>query len=309
MLPEHIEYTGEYGVELGVFIPFVHFLKKNGVLKGVKIITYSGMRPYYFFLEDYEYQEKNEIRIFKYNLSRWFLPEHLQDEDALFKKGETVTGFLPPNYKKQFSGKMLSQLPLLLLQNKFNIEWNHDSPKNYFNIDELQYIFTELQDVFQIVYIRTNNYRDPSYSCDNNEIDSLNINDKEIIIQQFPKVVLIEKLLSENLSINFNMFKCHLESDAEVTISTIGGFNFFDAYFPSKHLIYKKEAPDIYNKTYYQNQHNLCCPGESSDIMFASNEDELKKYIQELKIMYKRPKIDMDSIMKAIDENTNISVL
>src|ERR1044072_1308639 len=53
-----IEYTGEFGAEVATFIPFVAWLKAEGLLSGRRVLTYPGMRPYYFFLEDREYSEK-----------------------------------------------------------------------------------------------------------------------------------------------------------------------------------------------------------------------------------------------------------
>ena len=47
-----IEYTGEYGAELTTFLPFAFWLKTQGLLSGRRVVTYRGMRPYYYFLED-----------------------------------------------------------------------------------------------------------------------------------------------------------------------------------------------------------------------------------------------------------------
>lgn len=283
MLPDRIEYTGEYGAELGVFVPFVHFLKKSGILKQSKIISYSGMRPYYFFLDDSEYEEKNNSRVHIACFNRHFLPEHLRNDDNIFDKGETIENFLPPNYNDFFNDVIKTPLPLLIVQNKFNSEWG-DNPKNFLNLQELNYLFTELQDIYNIVYIRTNEFRGTGYSHDHNEDMSFKIEDKETISSKFPKVVLIENLMFQYPNITFNTLKCLLQSSAKVTISTIGGYNFFDAYFPSKHLIYKKDAPELYSKNFYQNQHDLLCPGRSSEILFAKNENEFNECIKQLKV-------------------------
>ena len=51
MLRQHsmLEYSGEFGAEKTTFLPFVARLKQEGHLKGRKIVTYDGMRPYYYF--------------------------------------------------------------------------------------------------------------------------------------------------------------------------------------------------------------------------------------------------------------------
>ena len=57
-----IAYTGEFGAEITTFIPFVFWLKTRGMLSGRRVLTYAGMRPYYYFLDDAEYSEKPDAR-------------------------------------------------------------------------------------------------------------------------------------------------------------------------------------------------------------------------------------------------------
>jgi len=293
-LPECIEYTGEYGTEIGVFIPFIYFLQKNNYLKtcGTKIRSYTGMRPYYFFLEDSQFEMKNETRIWVDHNKRFFLTEELSNDDMLFYNGTNVNYYMPPDYAQHFKGYIQSTRPLLVMQNKYNSEWD-GPPLNYFTLDDLRYIFTELQDLYEIIYFRTNNFRIPGYAYDHNEFDIEQFYDKEMITNEFPKITVIEQLIQRNnLVIDFNTLKCFLLAEAKATISTIGGFNFFNAYFPSKHLIYRSNyynAPiyvqNMYVKQFYQNQHNMLCPGRSSDILFASNTEELKNYVHILRTM------------------------
>jgi hypothetical protein len=46
-LPEILDYTGEFGAELVLFVPFCERLSANGVLQNRSIRTYAGMRCFY----------------------------------------------------------------------------------------------------------------------------------------------------------------------------------------------------------------------------------------------------------------------
>ena len=46
-LPNQLEFTGEFGSEIGLFIPFLRFLDRYDCLLDRKIITYSGMEIFY----------------------------------------------------------------------------------------------------------------------------------------------------------------------------------------------------------------------------------------------------------------------
>src|SRR5689334_20147291 len=57
-IPDTLEYTGEFGIELVAFIPFVHWLQANGHMESRRVLTYAGMRPFYYFLAHSQYAEK-----------------------------------------------------------------------------------------------------------------------------------------------------------------------------------------------------------------------------------------------------------
>ena len=63
-----IVYTGEFGAEIITFVPFIFWLKTRGMLSGRRVLTYAGMRPYYYFLDDAEYTEQSGDRA-------WLPPE------------------------------------------------------------------------------------------------------------------------------------------------------------------------------------------------------------------------------------------
>jgi hypothetical protein len=260
-----LEYTGEYGIEVATFVPFIHYLKQSGV-PSLKVITYKGMAPYYYFLEDYELGFKDQCRYWIAPDFRMFLPPHLRNDDKLFKESShshPPSMMSPPNfYEKYVKYPRLFQddKPIFVIQNKYNSEWG-GPPRNFFDLDDLVEIIENLKKRFTIVYIRSNDIRMNEYSHDDNEEMSIQLFDKELIHERYRNdVLLYEDLLRQYVNYDFNTLKCILLSQATYTLSTIGGFNFFDAYFPCRHIIYKRDTPEIYDKTFYQNQHNMFCP-------------------------------------------------
>ena len=258
-----IEYTGEYGIEVATFVPFIHFLKKSG-MSGLKVITYKGMAPYYYFLEEFELGFKDKCRYWISPDFRVFLPPHLRNDDNLFKENTHLPTMMdPPNFHEryiQFPSLFQDDKPIFVIQNKYNSEWG-GPPRNYFDLEILVEIIENVKKKFNIVYIRSNDVRLDEYSHDDNEEMSLQLYDKELIREMFRNdVLLYEDLLGQYTNYDFNKLKCILLSQATYTLSTIGGFNFFDAYFPCEHIIYKRDTPEIYDKAFYQNQHNMLCP-------------------------------------------------
>lgn len=280
-----LEYTGEYGIEVATFVPFIHYLKKT-VLLDLKVITYKGMAPYYYFLEDYELAFKDQCRYWISPDFRMFLPPHIRDDDKLFKECPYVPQMMsPPNfYEKYIQYPKLFQdnRPIFVIQNKYNSEWG-GPPRNYFDLEILVKIIENLKNMFRIVYIRSNDIRLAEYSHDDNEEMSLQLYDKELIREMFRNdVILYEDLLRQYTSYDFNKLKCILLAQAAYTLSTIGGFNFFDAYFPCEHIIYKKDTPEIYDKTFYQNQHNILC-SSPREIHMVESKDSLLSLLVSLK--------------------------
>jgi len=272
-----IEYKGEYGSEIGCFIPYIHYLCDKGFFKkhNLKVKTYYGMKPYYFFLDDDEIEFKMEMRLWIDNRFRTFLPDHLMNEDLIFSNMKSLPKMMdPPNYTKQYGSiKLPYSKPIFIIQNKYTNEWC-GPPRNYFDTLMLDNILDFITKLFTVIYIRSDDIKVPEYSYEENERFLFKFDDKAMITQKYPDVILFENLLKEYPNYDFNTLKCIIHSNALFTLSTIAGYNSFDAYFPSKHYIYKVNAPEIYSKEYYQNMHNMLCPNHR-EIYFTSNKDEL----------------------------------
>lgn len=275
-----IEYIGEYGTEVNTFVPYIYYLKKNNLLKD-KVVLYSGMKPYYYFLEDNEVLYKESNRYWIPPSARHCLPENLIDDVVFFNKynpGLPPHNFIPPPMKEYYSKyKIESSKPILILQNKYNKEWGQP-PKNFIDVKTLREILHILIPKYHVIYFRSNNLFLPGYSRDANENESLPINDKEMIKSEFMgSVTIFEDLLSK-VNTDFNMFKCVLLANAKAFVSVIGGHIDFSNYFPGTHVIYRNWLPDCFDLDFYQKQHCALCPNhyQDSKMYITTSYDELK---------------------------------
>lgn len=286
-----IEFSGEYGVELGVFIPYINYLKHHNLLNGRKVKTYNGMRPYYFFLSDEEYieKDKSEKRRWIPPQYRYFLPENIKDDDKVYSKYEVPSMYLPPDYYTFYKSQyIVSNKPIFIIQNKYNMEWG-DPPLNFFDVEQLEKILNILSKKFTVVYFRTNNFNNGNsgYSTDHNEAESYTLGDKEMIKEKWSDkdVLLIEDMV-EKLNIDFNKLKLLLLANSKYTLSTFGGINFSDAYFPCEHLVFVRKLPQQFDQQFLQNMHNLLVTRSTDnkfrDIFFTYNFKDLVTKLQSL---------------------------
>lgn len=156
-LPETLEYVGEFGAELVLFLPFVNWLSRVGLLKNRKIVTYAGMKCFYENLECAGYREKAGRRQVLQPARRpsW-LP--VKSEHNFDVKRPSPFHFFP-NFRAHFLAKKLDlklstrEKPLLIVHNKFTKEFGRE-PINHIPIPVLERIFNELKSTFSIVYIR-----------------------------------------------------------------------------------------------------------------------------------------------------------
>lgn len=127
-LPDELEYIGEFGAELVLFLPFCAWLSKAGLLKNRRIRTYRGMRCFYDDLDCLEIVEKDQPRTFvppQDRPSSW-LPVRNEHN---FDERERPALHLYPDLRSKFCNLSLApeigtaQRPLLIIHNKHDKEW------------------------------------------------------------------------------------------------------------------------------------------------------------------------------------------
>jgi len=208
-----LEYTGEYGAEITTFIPFVAWLKQECHLNGRRIVTYEGMRPYYFFLDNDEFEAKPGPRC-------W-----MSVHDRYWPSNSTFTAtaspwHVYPDYRQHFlHSSVRFRRPVIYIQNKFSLEWGV-GPINYIPLNGLHRFLELTADRFDVVYSRPHGRQTSvGYSRDDN-IDC-DYPDRPVI-NQFAHVMDFEEECSA-LGSDYNITKLEVLAQSHIFIATQGG--------------------------------------------------------------------------------------
>jgi hypothetical protein len=235
-----IEYGGEFGAEITTFIPFVHWLKSRGMLSGRRVLTYAGMRPYYYFLDDAEYAEKPGRRA-------W-----VPVEQRIWPSNSSYTATRQewhrmPDYRARFAGEgMAFERPVLFVQNKFCVEWG-EGPINYLPLKALERLFTLAGDRFDVVYSRPRALeRRGAYAADDNsDCDYPDL----ALARRFPAVLVLEDHVVAN-GLDYNLTKLQIAAKAHLFVAVQGGGAHLLACFGDSLLLLLHRVGDEYPHCY-----------------------------------------------------------
>jgi hypothetical protein len=227
-LPEVIKYEGEFGAEIVNFLPFIYNLHLRGLLENRKVSTYSGMKPYYYFLGRQKIIERKENRFWIPQAERWW-PNSNEHHRV------PTSGELYPSFERSLKGA-----EVLFIQNKFCIEWD-EGPINFLSIDLLHQIFEKTKGRFNVVYSRQGILSNDSalgISIDHNK--ELNFDDLELC-EKYPHVMVLEKRRFGDLR-PYNSRKLHWINKAFLLAGVQGGSNYPWAYLKKDALILHKRG-------------------------------------------------------------------
>ena len=225
-LPPVLECSGEFGAELNSFVPFVYWLHQAGRMRGRKVLTYRGMRAFYFFLDDSQLIEKPTPRAYVAPQQR---PSWLPNRDDHASRRSAFEMF--PDYRARFGGdaRFACDRELLVVHNKFSVEWDR-APVNYIPIQALGELLEALRTRFRIVYLRPGIVPPPGgYSIDHQT--DLSFADRALL-SAFPDVLVFEEMAAALLpGMDYNEAKLRLYAHAHFHLSVQGGNAHMGALF------------------------------------------------------------------------------
>lgn len=227
--------VNEFGCEIILYISYYYYLHTHNLLFNNKIITYKGMKPFYYFLDSDTLIERAENRVWSHPSNNPLIVndlEHVKYLDFRF--------WVPPPYKSIYKNNILIfNKPLLVVHNKHTIEWRI-KPENFIDCNTLKYIFDTLKDTYQIVYIRpTNKKIDENYSIDHNLfIDELL--DYDMIENDYKNSVLTITDILNQYNYIYNELLLMLYSNCTNYISVQGGTSHFISFFYNKMVLLHK---------------------------------------------------------------------
>ena len=262
-----LEYRGEFGPEITTFIPFVAWLRQEGYLSGRRIVTYAGMRPYYFFLDESEFEARAETR-------KW-LPE----SERYWPSNSTHTAtaspwHVYPDYRLHFrqQGRRFDR-PVLFIQNKFTVEWN-EGPVNYIPLNSLRRLLNLTADKFDVVYSRPRE-RVTGYSWDDNT--ACDYPDRAIV-GQFAHVTDLEAECQARAE-NYNQAKLEVLAKSHLFVAVQGGGAHLLACFGESLLLLLHNAGDEYPHAYQRGPYKYLS-AQPPKLLVALNTDEFNAGIE-----------------------------
>lgn len=222
-------FQGEFDQELRYVIPFAYWHYLNGTLK--KTISCKNTSDFYFFSDNHE--EMYAERIWQKSYENFDVPN--MTHSISFSKSKWAK--VP--YKKHYSNSIfLYNMPILVIANKYNIEWGQ-APINFLNIDLLDSIISQLKHKFQIIYNRPLSSQIVS---DNSEI--LDLNEYEWLKKTHPELIFMNDLFADNQSnvTSFNHLQMLVYANCAHFISVHGGTAALASCFEGTNIILSKRG-------------------------------------------------------------------
>ncbi|RNI27580.1 hypothetical protein EFA69_15770 [Rufibacter immobilis] len=220
------DFQGEFDQELRYVIPFAYWHFLNGTL--LKTISCKNTRELYFFSHNHE--ERYQVRDWRVP-TRYEFPNMEHSASFSYSKWRRVP------YKQHFSNSIfVFEKPILIIANKYNMEWDNP-PLNFLSIIDLDNIISTYGQKYQIIYNRPL----PSHIVtDNSEI--LDLQEHAWLKQTHSEVILVDDLYETYRAKvnNFNHLQLLLYANCDRFISMHGGTAALASCFEGINVILSK---------------------------------------------------------------------
>jgi len=252
-----IDIHSEFAHEILLAVPYAHWLSVQG--EPVRVITSTGMSPFYYFCDEVEEVYKSRSLDNK-NAGLNFLPNNWPHHNALAVAGKNyedltteeqrkINGvldyrkWLPPSYQEHYSSVKFLDNKYVVVNNLYNIEAGNDIKlsKRLFDIVTLNRIFNILTERgYTVVYKRPNNTEfapDPNELITLSQEQVLTYNDPKVgkltdyqLCEYYENVHNINDLVNR-YSYSYNELQLRLFANADGFITPNGGGGILCGYF------------------------------------------------------------------------------
>jgi hypothetical protein len=219
-----IDYQGEFDQELRYVLPFAYWHYLNGTLQ--QTASCSNTKPFYFFSPDH--RELYQKRVWQAGYDYFEVPNMTHSPTYDFSKWVRVP--LKQHYQNSV---FVYDKPLLIIANKYNIEWDKP-PVNFLDIPALDRIISTHKTDYQIVYNRPL----PTQIVGDNS-ETLDLHEHDWLRKHHPDVLLMNDLYDQyrHRVSNFNHLQLMVYANAERFISMHGGTAALASYFGGTNII------------------------------------------------------------------------
>lgn len=259
-----VDYQGEFQQELCFVLPFAYWHYLNGTLKTT--IASTNTKELYFFSADHK--EVYEKRIWEYNSKNFEFPNMTHSLRLSKRKWKRV-----PLKEQYHNTTFCFEKPILVIANKYNIEWNRQ-PLNFLDKPVLASIIDRVESKYQVIYNRP---ASDVIVTDNSEI--LDLQEVTWLRNVYPNVLLMEDLYSQYSSIinNFNHLQLLIYANCEHFISVHGGTAALCSYFKGTNIVYSKSGIEhLFNEF-----SNIFTELSGAKILHAKTSEQIIEYLNE----------------------------
>ena len=251
-----IDYHGEFDQELRYVLPFAYWHHLNGTLK--QTISCTNTKVFYFFSS--HHLETYDKRVWRAAYNYYDVPNVTHSPTFDFSKWARVP--LKKYYKNDV---FVFDKPLLIIANKYNVEWDQP-PINFLDIPALDRIISTYKSKYQIIYNRP---LSDQIVLDNSEI--MDLNEYDWLRKNHPDVVLMHDLYEQHQDqvTNFNHLQLRVYANADRFISMHGGTATLASYFGGINIILSHPSGGI---EHHFNEYETIFPALSNaTILHAKN--------------------------------------
>ena len=260
-----IEFYGEFDQEIRYAIPFAYWHFLNGTLK--QTIAATNTKPFYFFSPDH--LETHETRVWEAGYGNYGIPNMTHAPTYDFSKWARVP------FKAHYRNEVfVYDKPLLVIANKYNIEWDKP-PINFLNIDSLNELIISLKSQYQIVYNRP---LGGQIVLDNSEI--MDLGEHAWLRETHPEVLLMNDLFEQHRDevTNFNHLQLMVYANCDRFISMHGGTAALASCFGGINILLSHPGGGFEHD--FDEYTNLFPNLSGAKILHARNRDELFGYVE-----------------------------
>tara|TARA_R110002051_G_C8696047_1_gene493726 strand:- start:2 stop:955 length:954 start_codon:yes stop_codon:yes gene_type:complete len=257
-----IKTNPEFGIELALVVPYAYWLHTQGKLD--KVITSSGMKPFYYFCEDveesFDYRTiDNEAAGMNEMPNNWIHGDNKLGTVITKPAVLNYSQWISPPYRNQYKNDKFNfdNKPIVFISNIYNFE--HGSPPKYhfFDIPCLYEMFTYLTEKgYCVIYKRPTNTE--GFAIDQNEMSAVhsnlnitanvegigNITDRELP-QYLTDVYLFDDIVERHPEYTYNEIQLKIMANTDKFISVCGGNAIFSSLFGRTTLMYITQGREL----------------------------------------------------------------
>lgn len=260
-----VDYHGEFDQELRYVLPFAYWHHLNGTLR--QTISCTNTKPFYFFSDNH--LEQYEKRVWEVGYDYYDVPNMTHSPTFDFSKWARVP--LKSHYQ---NAVFVFDKPLLVIANKYNIEWD-EPPVNFLDIPALDRIISAYKTTHQIIYNRP---LATQIVGDNSE--TMDLKEQGWLREKHPEVLLMNDLYEQHRDRvpSFNHLQLMVYANCERFISMHGGTAALASYFGGINIILSHLGGGL---EHHFNEYATIFPALSgATILHAKNTNDVFGHLQ-----------------------------